>query len=945
MKIFHLLSLIFLFSISLNAAVTSSVETRILHNSIGSTDSKVSYIVTLSNGWIQGTSSITSLKVYNVTTGSSVLVYTHPTATVNTGIVLSLTPGTYQFVGNASTLDGRSFVSVNINQYFWVGNKTEWQNVSDVARSISQDDLIKNQTSLSSTYGFAQSFNASASSSSDAWIELKKSNNLTSGDNRLYWILEPISNLSTFSPASNISYIEFKTLNGVTTNTLKYKLSNGTYTTMLLSNNSADKFRLVRKSNTTYIQKNSDNTVLQSLINISGVLKISLVFNNVGVEAAEITSSLTTPSTAYPFEVTENTATNSSQLTIRISPYTGTVAPYNYFLSQNPIEEVKTIYRIVKDSINGGVLDSALFFRGSNSALSQTFTNLENGFYHVAVFDSRGVRVQSFGKLIEQSFSLSEARDIINRDGDYFTTKSSGYFTDNFFTNEETDSKLTVRFKNTVNDQSFGFLNISTSFNGSSSTYSNLFAGVNVINGMIYLVDRGTIIGSGVAINQTDRVEIEKTNSVVSFYLNGGIIGTLNLPSTFDLKTGGFLKGWGSLINVVHGTFSKTPFRISNTVTNNLCSNDNVNLNLTVPGAGSTDLFGNAFVSKNLQLYNFLEGNVTVGAVNQTVFNGIAPGVYLLSGSIVFGTTTYPVNRYFYVGVQNNWENQLNLSPQTSQVVYKPHGIATTAVNGSTGVYGEGVSSNQLMNNTKGWICFKFLSSKLYKHSFDIVGLTESPQIGFINSFNSNDFQLLKSNFGSILLLNNPDIQSYSMFTMPSSEPLLISRNTTGVVRITQNGNNLVNPINSISFNRWKLSMRANKANCGMINILSNFKCFSAAGQYAQLKYEMDGYYHVMKNGYVNFVYNQEYNSSILKFNLYNPNGELVRTNVNFPVINVTNGANYISLDVRGQYCIGTGFFYLEFINDKKEKSYLRFYNDYTDVNCNYPIGSDEQSQ
>jgi len=92
----------------------------------------------------------------------------------------------------------------------------------------------------------------------------------------------------------------------------------------------------------------------------------------------------------------------------------------------------------------------------------------------------------------------------------------------------------------------------------------------------------------------------------------------------------------------------------------------------------------------------------------------------------------------------------------------------------------------------------------------------------------------------------------------------------------------------------------------------------------------MDGYYHIMKNGDINFVFNQEYNTANLTFNLYNSNDILIKTQANFPVQSTTNGMNYITLVVRDSYCIGSGFFYLEVINSKNEKMYLRFFNDYS---------------
>lgn len=104
--------------------------------------------------------------------------------------------------------------------------------------------------------------------------------------------------------------------------------------------------------------------------------------------------------------------------------------------------------------------------------------------------------------------------------------------------------------------------------------------------------------------------------------------------------------------------------------------------------------------------------------------------------------------------------------------------------------------------------------------------------------------------------------------------------------------------------------------------------------QYAHLDYEMDGYYSVMKGGKIRFVFDQEYDADDLEFNIYNYKDELVRTEADFAPIATSNGDNYLTIDVTNSDCIGRGFFYLEVINSKKEKLYLRFFNDYTGSQC-----------
>jgi len=90
-----------------------------------------------------------------------------------------------------------------------------------------------------------------------------------------------------------------------------------------------------------------------------------------------------------------------------------------------------------------------------------------------------------------------------------------------------------------------------------------------------------------------------------------------------------------------------------------------------------------------------------------------------------------------------------------------------------------------------------------------------------------------------------------------------------------------------------------------------------------------------MKEGQIRFIFDQQYNSEDLTFNIYNYHDELVKTQASYPAIATTHGENYLMIDVtEDDTCLGRGFFYLEVITSKKEKMYLRYFNDYTHPNC-----------
>lgn len=115
------------------------------------------------------------------------------------------------------------------------------------------------------------------------------------------------------------------------------------------------------------------------------------------------------------------------------------------------------------------------------------------------------------------------------------------------------------------------------------------------------------------------------------------------------------------------------------------------------------------------------------------------------------------------------------------------------------------------------------------------------------------------------------------------------------------------------------------------VNVITSLKCNSSTDTYATLFYEVDGYYYTIKNGKLRFTFNQNYDTqNNLKFNIYNSLGLLSKTQANFPAVQVTYGDNYLTLDLTTTSgCLGQGFFVLEVISDKKEKMFLRFYNEY----------------
>jgi hypothetical protein len=118
-------------------------------------------------------------------------------------------------------------------------------------------------------------------------------------------------------------------------------------------------------------------------------------------------------------------------------------------------------------------------------------------------------------------------------------------------------------------------------------------------------------------------------------------------------------------------------------------------------------------------------------------------------------------------------------------------------------------------------------------------------------------------------------------------------------------------------------------------------------GPYAELKRKLDGGYHLTNSGYLLIKYTEEYNPLIpkLKFNIYDMNRTVVlSSDMTSGVINnhvIKYGDNYCCIKLWGLLngchtkAIPVGYYILEVSNDKNEKWYLRFKQEYV-FNNNY---------
>lgn len=956
-KLFHLVLKsclgICLFVVSVSAfgqTITGSIATEIFQNTSSTANSLVTYNITLSNGWKSGiTTADVTLKKDGTTSVYSVTGQTTSYGTISSGLV----PGYYKFSATISTTnDAGKVVAVSLSQEMWVGNKVLWENCFDMEQGASQYAMKRSAATTGQTYSYMQSFNTLVSGTA-GWVELSKLSPNTS-DSHVFWILEAMANPRSFTPTDNITYIEFYYTNSTTYGiNLRYKLSGGTYTTVALTGATlADKIRFVRNaSGTCEIQKNVANSSIFSLpVNITGDLKITVLGKQLNDQADQIATSYPYPSTNYPFTTAFNgtNRTNTGNVTLRIAPLSGFTAPYNYFLSDRPIADMKTAYKYFKDSINPNI-DSATFFTGATSATNYTSNELPSGTYYGAAFDSKGVRIYGNTWDLSPAVTFDKSANMITSYHEFLSTAvtASGgpttiisYASMNNYINEGQNGKIVYYLTTASSEQAFGVLPVGDLINSGTSIFSKLTYGFYVWGGALYSVINNVRSTLPILSSAKTGVPIELVfdAGTVYFKSEGAVLASSTLSDAYSYKSGLIVNGWGIRIRQTGFIVSALPFHIPVTVTDNACGKNSGDVSITYP---TTGFHGGTISSLSFQLKNMTDETavVNVGAVNATSFNDLAPGVYSLEGGFTLtnGTATSYTNvkKVIYVGSRFSWENTANLNTSYWTAGNTHYAVGTGTI--TTGSPAKAISSNKLNTQTAGWavatprIIYNPFGSTA--NALTAFTLSEGPQMSTLASSIDPNMPVIyfyggmawtASGYIGLFQLISP-LPSYAVNT-----PTLIARNASGVVKYRQNYS-VLRTVSTYTFGRWRPAMVAKVPNTGLIDCLASFQCAPTTTDiYGQLKYDLDGYYHIMKNGQIQFVFNQEYNSANLTFTIYNSMDQPVKTQADFPALATTNGMNYLAIDVTGSHCIGTGFFYLEVTNSKKEVSYLRFYNDYS---------------
>lgn len=328
------------------------------------------------------------------------------------------------------------------------------------------------------------------------------------------------------------------------------------------------------------------------------------------------------------------------------------------------------------------------------------------------------------------------------------------------------------------------------------------------------------------------------------------------------------------------------------------------------------------------------------------VVTGLSVGVYTLSGSISALNSDgmwvgIPFSATFWVGIQAVWTEKIDMisSPNSYSA------IQNAVTNNLGGVR----SSNEIDSGVDGWIEMKAqYGTTTNSHVYWIMGET-NPLGTFTVNFPNQFVEFYKTSAGNGIRVKHEDFGGNFVYDTISTNPI-------DKVRLVRTGTNLKLYLNNSTSSVFtfqappsgpmNIAVRTQQVGDGCLDVVSSFECKPIESDlYGHLKYKLDGFYHIMKNGHIKFVFDQEYDADDLVFNIYNQSDLLVATDSDFAALSTTYGDNYLLIDVSDAiHCIGKGFFYLEVTNSKKEKSYLRFFNDFVNPACLDYIDVDESN-
>ena len=630
--------------------------------------------------------------------------------------------------------------------------------------------------------------------------------------------------------------------------------------------------------------------------------------------------------------------TETASMQVDITKFAGLGKPYQYLISKSPIPELSETFSLIHDTL-GIDIDSALFFMGKEINLTHQFSGLDAGTYYVAVFDNDAKRIFNKSKHVQGSLSFDQQTGLSVSGNTINATASNGVGSLQLYMHENTPYSSFEATLESITPSGEQFVGLANS-NATISNYQSLMYGFRVQGGTLFSVKNGTATSVPGALVAGDVLKINQEGGTLTLLKNNTVVVTETLPTSFLFKVGVGTQPGAILKSKYSGKLTPKPYVFKPVITYFDCDGTTApSLRFTLTKIGTSNWTTANYSITNTMTGEFLfSGSIpaNTSTVNFTQLQNGSPlsvGYYTIT---ITGLNTQTYTEEIYLGYPTEWE--------TIDANY----AANAANSYST------LASNVVNNN------YQFAKSKNVMKPSEPSGFIEFTPLTVSATSTS----------ASLLRFTSQNINLPVPTSLPSGENLIVFyRQGTQLNAIVNIGNTL-QIINSLPVNTsmkvrvlastiefkygntiqsyprngftGMIRCQSNKNGFGFRDVISSFPCKEESDLHAKLKYEVDGFYHIMKKGKIKFVFDQEYDADNLKFNIYNQMDVLVRTQADFAPVSTTYGKNYLTIDAStAQDCLGRGFFYLEVINSKKEKLYLRFFNDYTVSPCDDYIIAD----
>jgi hypothetical protein len=399
------------------------------------------------------------------------------------------------------------------------------------------------------------------------------------------------------------------------------------------------------------------------------------------------------------------------------------------------------------------------------------------------------------------------------------------------------------------------------------------------------------------------------------------------------------------ICNYSHGQILRASAAVTlNSVNHATCygAKGDLNLNLTLINPPASNVIGGytLVVNKDGAYYTTLS-SATIQSSTSIVLplTNLLPGIYDVSGTIIstntsaMTSTSFTVSlTYIAVGYHAVW---VDLKEMTAQTI--PSTVLQSVTTPSQTYAGARASNTDIGDF---WLIAApaFNNGNVSNRSVYVSLVNTASLVSFIPASHYNYLEFRKAG-------SDPLTGDGVYYKSTSGTFKLAGVTYTDKIRVERVGSTIsfykdqsTTPLASGSTNPYTVT-NSSQINITAftsvisdgVNVGTSFKCNSSSEVYATLFNELDGYYYNVKNGKLRFIFNQNYDTqNNLKFNIYNQRGALLKTQTNYPAVQATYGDNYLTIDLTTtDGCIGRGMFSLEVISDKKEKMYLRFYNEY----------------